>query len=352
MPYRLEPPRSFMEILQRVWWRLDRALDETTIRASALAGGMEALLAGTTTLIDHHASPAAVDGSLDIVADALAGLGIRSVLCYETSDRDGPDVARAGLAENDRFLAAVAASRYPLARGMVGAHASFTLSDGTMEGLAALVREWGVGVHIHVAEDGADERDSMERYELRVAARLAAAGVLDARALLAHGVHLDHGEISLVRAVGATVVHNPRSNMNNAVGRAPVGSLGERVALGTDGIGADMFEEARAAYFRRRDEAVETAMDWPIARLAEGSRVAGDSFAEPLLGHLEPGAPADLVVLAYPAVTPIDAGIAGGTLAVRSRSGIGPGRDRRGRTRRPRSASRPCRPGPAHCRDP
>ena len=143
MPYRLEPPRSFMEILQRVWWRLDRALDETTIRASALAGGMEALLAGTTTLIDHHASPAAVDGSLDIIADALAGLGIRSVLCYETSDRDGPDVARAGLAENDRFLAAVAAGRYPLARGMVGAHASFTLSDGTMEGLATLAASGG-----------------------------------------------------------------------------------------------------------------------------------------------------------------------------------------------------------------
>ncbi len=307
MPYHLGTPHSFMQILQRVWWRLDRALDETTIRASASAGGMEALLAGTTTLIDHHASPTAVDGSLDIVADALGSLGIRSVLCYETSDRDGPEIARAGLAENGRFLAATTDGQRPLARGMVGAHASFTLSDETLQAIVELARAWAVGVHIHVAEDAADERDALERFELRVVDRLAAAGVLDERALLAHGVHLDLREIASVRASGATVVHNARSNMNNGVGRAPVAALGERVALGTDGIGADMFEETRAAYFRRRDEAVETSMDWPLARLAESARVAGDAFDEPLLGHLVPGAPADLVVLRYPAITPLDA---------------------------------------------
>jgi putative selenium metabolism protein SsnA len=308
MPYRLEPPRSFTEILRRVWWRLDRALDETTIRASALAGGMEALLAGTTTVIDHHASPMAVDGSLDIVADALGSLGMRSVLCYETSDRDGPAVARAGLAENGRFLAAASTGRRPLARGMVGAHASFTLSDETLHDVAGLARDGAVGVHIHVAEDVVDERDALERFELRVAARLAAAGILDDRALLAHGVHLDSDEIGLVRAAGATVVHNARSNMNNGVGRAPVAALGPRCALGTDGIGGDMFEETRAAYLRRRDEAVEIAPDWPLARLAEGARVAADAFTEPLLGRLEPGAPADVVVLRYPAMTPVDAG--------------------------------------------
>lgn len=308
MPYQLETPRSFMEILQRVWWRLDRALDETTIRASVLAGGMQALLAGTTTLVDHHASPTAVDGSLDIVADALGDLGIRSVLCYETSDRDGPIVARAGLAENGRFLAATSGGRRPLVRGMVGAHASFTLTDETLQAIAALAREWSVGVHIHAAEDVADERDALERFELRVMARLAAAGVVGTRTLLAHGVHLDLMEIGLVRAAGATVVHNARSNMNNGVGRAPVAALGERIALGTDGIGADMFEETRTAYFRRRDEAVGTGMDWPMARLAQSARVAADAFGEPLLGQLVPGAPADLAVLRYPAVTPVDAG--------------------------------------------
>ena len=130
MPFRLEAPGSFVEILQRVWWRLDRALDEETVRLSALVGGLDALLSGTTSLVDHHASPEFVEGSLDVVADALAELGLRSVLAYEVTDRDGPARARAGLAENDRFLAADRA----LSRGLVGAHASFTLSDDTLAG--------------------------------------------------------------------------------------------------------------------------------------------------------------------------------------------------------------------------
>jgi putative selenium metabolism protein SsnA len=307
MPYHLAPPTTFVEILQRVWWRLDRALDDATIRASALAGGMEALLAGTTTLIDHHASPASVDGSLDIVADTLAGLGIRAVLCYETSDRDGPAVARAGLAENARFTASTATGQRPLARGMVGAHASFTLSDETLAGCADLARTRDVGLHIHVAEDAADERDAECRSGRRVAARLASAGAIDRRSLLAHGVHLDPSEVEIVRDAGATVVHNARSNMNNGVGRAPLAALGERVALGTDGIGADMFEEGRAAYLRAREDDLGTTASWPLDRLAEGARVAGEAFGEPTLGRLEPGAPADAVVLRYPGVTPVDA---------------------------------------------
>jgi putative selenium metabolism protein SsnA len=321
MPYRLAAPRTFTEILRRVWWRLDRALDAEAIRASAFAGGMEALLAGTTTVIDHHASPSAVSGSLDIVADALAELGIRSVLCYETSDRDGPVAASQGLAENERFLAATSAAERSLARGMVGAHASFTLSRETLAACVCLARERRVGLHVHVAEDAADERDADGRFGMRVAARLDAAGALDARALLAHGVHLDPSEVELVRETGATVVHNARSNMNNGVGRAPLGALGERVALGTDGIGADMFEEGRAAWLRRREEDAATSMTWPLDRLAEGARVAGEAFAEPLLGSLEPGAPGDAVVLDYPAVTPVDAG----TLAAHWLFGIGSG---------------------------
>jgi putative selenium metabolism protein SsnA len=319
MPYRLESPRTFVEILQRIWWRLDRALDETTIRASALAGGMEALLAGTTTLIDHHASPGAVDGSLDIVADALGELGVRSLLCYETSDRDGPAIARQGIAENARFVAATASGARSLARGMVGAHASFTLSEETLGACAELARGGDVGLHVHVAEDAADERDAEARFGRRVVQRLAAAGAIDHRSLLAHGVHLDPAEIEIVRSVGATVVHNARSNMNNAVGRAPLAAFGERVALGTDGIGADMFEESRAAYFRRREEDVLTGMTWPLDRLAQGARVAGEAFGEPLLGRIEPGAPADLVVLGYLAVTPVDAS----TLAAHWLFGIG-----------------------------
>lgn len=291
MPYTLEPPTSFLQILQRVWWRLDRALDDDCVRASALVGGMEALLSGTTTLVDHHSSPNAIDGSLDVVAKALDELGIRAVLCYETSDRDGPERARAGVAENRQFLDRVRRERPPLVRAMIGAHASFTLSDETLEACA----EAGP-LHIHAAED---------RVDLRAVDRLARAGALDERTLLAHGVHLDDEELELVRSAGATVAHNARSNMNNCVGRARVGALGGRVALGTDGIGSDMFEESRAAYFRLREDDIGAASTWPLARLAEGSRFAGRAFDEPLLGTLEPGAPADLVVLDYAAPTPV-----------------------------------------------
>jgi len=305
MPYRLPAPTSFLEILQRIWWRLDRALDERSIRASALVAGRDALRAGTTTLVDHHASPNAIDGSLHIIAEALGELGIRSVLAYEVTDRDGEAKARAGVEENARFLRRTAEGWYPLARGMVGAHASFTLSEETLASCVDLTRTSGTGLHIHVAEDAVDETDAVARCNARTVARLASAGALTEQSLLAHAVHLDTAEAELVVRSRATIAHNPRSNMNNGVGRTPVAWLGERIALGTDGIGADMFEEARAAFFRRREEDLETGADWALGRLARGGRLAGRIFGEPLLGRLEIGAPADLAVLESAAPAPL-----------------------------------------------
>jgi putative selenium metabolism protein SsnA len=295
MPYALEPPENFVQILQRVWWRLDRALDEESVRASALVGGMEALLSGTTTLVDHHASPNAIDGSLDVIADALATLGVRSVLCYETSDRDGPERALAGVAENGRFVRRAQHDGLPLTRGMIGAHASFTLSDETLAACVDAAGAHGVGLHVHAAEDGADEADAEELHGARVAARLARSGALDDRTLLAHGVHFDDDEIQLVRSAGASVAHNARSNMNNGIGRARVDALGARVALGTDGIGSDMFEESRTAFFRLHDDGAGAGPDWALRRLAEGARFVGRAF----------DAPADLVVLDYAAPAPL-----------------------------------------------
>jgi putative selenium metabolism protein SsnA len=306
MPYALEPPESFLQILQRVWWRLDRALDEESVEASALVGGMEALLSGTTTLVDHHASPNAIDGSLDVIEEALGSLGIRSVLCYETSDRDGSERALAGIEENRRFLSRVRDRRPPLTRGLVGAHASFTLGDETLAACAELAGELGVGVHVHAAEDDVDERDALARAGVRVVERLDRAQGLDERTLLAHGVHLDEHEAALVHEAGATVAHNARSNMNNGVGRPGPFVLGGRIALGTDGIGSDMFEESRAAFFRLHEDDLGVDPGWPLTRLAESSGLAARAFDEPLLGTLEPGAPADLVVLDYDAPTPLD----------------------------------------------
>jgi putative selenium metabolism protein SsnA len=301
MPYRLEPPQRFVQILQRVWWRLDRALDEGSVWLSAWSGGADALLCGTTTIVDHHASPNAIERSLEQVASALEQLGVRSVLCYEVTDRDGPERAAAGLEEHRRF----AKTRSGLSTPMVGAHASFTLSDETLESCVSLADELGAGIHIHVAEDAADQLDARARFGKRVVERLADAGALTERSLLAHCVHVDEREIELIREAGAWVAHNPRSNMNNRVGRAPVGALGDRVARGTDGIDGDLFAESQAAYWRAREADPSVDPAWALAGLDASARLAASATGEPLLGRIERGAPADVVVLAYDPPTPL-----------------------------------------------
>jgi putative selenium metabolism protein SsnA len=304
MPYRLKPPRNFLEVLQRVWWRLDRALDPVSVWASAISGAADALLAGTTTIVDHHSSPNAIDGRLDVIAGALGDVGARMVLCYEVTDRDGPERAAAGLEESRRHLKEDVG--WGLIRGMVGAHASFTLSDETLASCVDVARTFGVGIHIHVAEDVVDQRDSLARSGKRVVQRLVEAGVLNERALLAHCVHVDEREIALIEGSGAWVAHNARSNMNNRVGRAPVERLGDRVALGTDGIDGDMFAESKAAYWRAHEDDSSVSPAWVLRRLAAGAHFVGEVFHEPLLGRVERGAPADLVVLEYDSPTPIE----------------------------------------------
>jgi len=302
MPYTLAPPQNFVQILQRIWWRLDRALDGPTTYLSGYAGGADALLAGTTTIVDHHASPNAIEASLEQLASALDAVRVRSVLCYEVTDRDGPEPAAAGVEENRRFLKD--ASRWPLARGMVGAHASFTLSEETLGSCVEVARDAGAGIHVHVAEDAADERDSIARFGRRVVHRLVDAGAVDDRSLLAHCIHVDEEELDTMRSLGAASVHNPRSNMNNAVGYAPVQEF-DRLCLGTDGIGGDMFAESQAAFWRAHEAGAASGPEWVLQRMAESARFAGAAFGEPLLGMLEPGAPADLVVLDYTPPTPL-----------------------------------------------
>jgi putative selenium metabolism protein SsnA len=303
MPGPAEPPRNFLQILERVWWRLDRALDHDTIRLSALVGAVEAARAGTTTIVDHHASPSAIEGSLDLVAEGIETAGLRGAVCYEVTDRHGVARGRDGVAENVRF---VRSNRRPHVRGMMGAHASFTIGPETMEALAAEAARVRAPVHIHLAEDRIDEQDALERYGMRTAHRLAQAGVLTAGALVAHGVHLDQTEQEALRNSGAWLAHNPRSNMNNGVGYAPVARFGERVALGTDGIDGDMFTEARACYLKAREASWEVGPSFAADRLSAGARLAGQLFGEPLLGTLAEGAPADLIVLEYRPPTPLD----------------------------------------------
>ena len=255
MPAPPQPPDSFISILENVWWRLDAALDLDMLYWSSALGAAEALMNGTTALIDHHESPSAIDGSLDVIAAACEFVGMRANLSYGVTDRwsDGvqsshvsplssmTDGAKRGLAENERFLKAGG-------RGMVGVHASFTCGDETLQSAAELADSHGVGVHIHVAE-GLDDIDAGARLE-----KLAKENWL-----LVHAVHLD-------RPLRGTIAHNPRSNMNNAVGYGNPTQWDNDIVLGTDGIGADMLEEARLAYVRLREsditETPDTVWNW------------------------------------------------------------------------------------------
>jgi cytosine/adenosine deaminase-related metal-dependent hydrolase len=241
MPAPPRRPTRFLEILEQVWWRLDVALDADMIRWSAMLGAVEALQCGTTAIVDHHESPNCIDGSLDLIAAACAEVGVRTNLSYGVTDRHGVDGALRGLAENERFLRSGG-------RGMVGVHAAFTCADTTLQRAAELAVDLGVGVHIHVAE-GPDDVDA--------GARLADLARDDWH--LVHCVFLD-------RELPGTIAHNPRSNMNNGVGYAAPTSRRNRVVLGTDGIGADMLEEARLAYVRLREhdvrESPDTVWEW------------------------------------------------------------------------------------------
>lgn len=245
MPAPPRTPTGFMEILELIWWRLDRALDADTIEWSAKLGALEALERGCTAIVDHHESPSAIDGSLSIIADACAEVGVRVNCAYGVTDRHGAEGAAAGLAENDRFLSAGG-------RGMVGIHAAFTCEDDTIEAAAALAAAHGVGVHIHVAEGPADTWRRL-------------IGHTADDWWLVHGVHLpdDHG-------LAGTIVHNPRSNMNNAVGYARPRRFGNPIGLGTDGIGADMLEEFRMAFAKGREDDVTLAPDDTWAWLEAG----------------------------------------------------------------------------------
>jgi cytosine/adenosine deaminase-related metal-dependent hydrolase len=243
MPAPPEVATTFQGILEQVWWRLDAALDLDMLRWSAMLGALEALEAGTTGIIDHHESPNAIEGSLSVIADACAEVGVRLVTAYGVTDRHGEDGAKRGLEENRRFIGEGGS-------GMVGIHAAFTCTEATLAAAAGLADELGVGVHIHVAE-GPEDIDAPQRL----------AGLTRDNWLLAHCVHLptDH-------ALRGTILHNPMSNLNNAVGYADPARFSNPVALGTDGIGANVIESFRLAYVMQRSVDVtaspDTAWSW------------------------------------------------------------------------------------------
>jgi cytosine/adenosine deaminase-related metal-dependent hydrolase len=273
------PPENFVQILERVWWKLDRAIDEQSLRASARLYVAEALLHGTTTLIDHHESPAFIDGSLDILADVCDELGARAVLCYGATERNGGRrEAQEGLAECRRFIGANRRSRV---RGVIGLHASFTVSDETLSETGALCRELGTVLHVHLAEDTADLQDSYKRGYLGPLDRLARLDALPPGSILAHGVHLTPDEVRSAEKQGLWLVQNPRSNEANGVGYG--GSLwaSNKVALGTDGFPADMTTEYEALERLAREHDPEHSSKIILGdRLTSGTRLVAGFFPE------------------------------------------------------------------------
>ena len=244
MPAPDEPPRTFVEILERIWWRLDRALDEPSLRASARHYVAHARLGGTAALVDHHESPRFIDGSLDVLAEACEEFGMPALLCYGATERNGGrDEARSGLDECRRFIRA---NRRPQVAGLVGLHASFTVSDETIREAGALCRELGTVLHVHLAEDLADVDDARRRGYASPLQRLIALDALPAGSILAHGVHLTPEEVKTASDRGCWFVQNPRSNRQNRVGYPGALGAGTRVALGTDGFASNMRDEARA----------------------------------------------------------------------------------------------------------
>jgi putative selenium metabolism protein SsnA len=302
-----EPAGNFVQILERLWWKVDRALDEEDITLSAQVPLIDCIRNGTTTVIDHHASPSSRDGSLDLIEDAVRKAGIRASLCYEVSDRNIP---AGGLAENERFIRKVGKGDGQIA-SMMGLHASFTLSDATLEQCAGIARDLGVGCHIHVAEDAADRKDSLDKYGKPTVNRLDQLGLTGEKSIFVHCVHVDEAEMDLLASSRTAVVHNPESNMNNAVGVTPLLKLLEKgilIGLGTDGMNSDMLSQMRCAYLlhrlANRDPRV-AFLEAPALLLQNNAEIARRQFGVSL-GVLAEGSPADIILIDYQPPTPLN----------------------------------------------
>ena len=307
------PAANFGAVLKNLWWRLDSALSPEDCYTSALLGLIDSIRHGTTTIIDHHASPHAVGGSLGLIAKAVRATGLRACLCYEVSDRDGPRIARAGLEENAAFIRHCQRVPDPHLAALFGLHASFTLSDRTLAATAELGRDLGAGFHLHVAEAASDQTATRAKHGRRVVERLGRAGILGKQSLAAHCIHINRREMDLLAETGTAAIHNPQSNLNNAVGIADVVAMSARgvcVGLGTDAMTNNLLEELRVALWAQHLRAQHPAAGFPEvvrALWVNNPQLASRIFGLPL-GELAEGAAADVVIVDYDPPTPLENG--------------------------------------------
>ncbi|MEI9882534.1 putative aminohydrolase SsnA [Atlantibacter hermannii] len=307
---KIDPCPDFISTLKNLWWRLDRALDEESLYYSGLICSLEAIKSGCTAVIDHHASPAYIAGSLDTLRNAFIRVGLRGMTCFETTDRNaGLKELQAGVEENIRFAQHIDSAKEKgqqpyLVEAHIGAHAPFTVPDAGLAMLSEAVKVTGRGLHIHAAEDRYDVSHSHHHYGKDLLARLADYGLIDSKTLIAHGLYLSASDIDLLNEKDGFLVHNARSNMNNHVGYNHQLPRVRNLALGTDGIGSDMFEEMKFAFFKHRDAGGPLWPDSFARALTHGNALLSRNF-HAKFGRLEAGYKADLTICDYSAPTPL-----------------------------------------------
>ena len=304
------PPETFMQILERLWWRLDKTLGPEDVYISSLVPVIDCIRYGVTTILDHHASPMSVPGSLDECAKAITEGGIRACLAYEVSDRDGMGIRDQGIKENIRFIKACQDMASPLLAASFGLHAQITLSDDTLAKCKEAAEGLDIGFHVHIAEGPEDLEDSLKRSGKRVVERLDSFGILGSKTIACHCVHIDEAEMDILKARDVNVVHNPESNMGNAVGVAPVLEMmekGVRVGLGTDGYTSDMFEAIKVANMLHKLNGKNPSAAWgevPAMAFENNREIATRIFGINT-GILQPGAAGDVIIVDYDPWTPL-----------------------------------------------
>ncbi|MEJ8553045.1 putative aminohydrolase SsnA [Tepidibacter sp. Z1-5] len=306
-----EPSQNFMEILNNLWWKIDKKLTLDDVRYSALSTYIDCIKNGTTTVFDHHASQGAVRDSLFTIGEVSKKLGVRSCLCYEITDRDGMDVRDETIEENVNFVTHTNKINDDMLKGMFGLHASFTLSDDTLKKAAEKASNLNTGFHVHTAEGIDDLYDSLKKYNKRVVQRYMDFGMLGEKTIAVHCIHVNNAEIDMLKETNTSVVHNPESNMGNAVGCSPVLEImkrGVRLGLGTDGYTSDMFESMKVGNIIHKHNVCNPSVAYGEIpqMLFDNNREISSKFFEKSVGIIEKGAYADVIVVDYKAHTPMN----------------------------------------------
>ena len=312
------PPANFPEILSSFWWKWDKCLDLEDVELSAELGLIDCLSCGVTTVFDHHSSPNAVQGSLERISKTFQNVGLRGSLCYEVSDRDGDTIAHKAVHENMSFAESLRDSDAGKLTSHLGLHANFTLSDDTLKEVGQCPSKLFGGIHIHLCEDESDNRTATSLVCAGPVDRLKRFGLLNENALLIHGVHLKPNQWDIVKDKGSHIIHCPASNLNNAVGIAPIGDMLEKglsVGLGTDGYGANMLSSANLATLSAKHKTSDPRQgNWAMSLLTEANPRIASLMMNRTIGVLKPGAEADIVMWDYVPTTPLTNDSAAGHL--------------------------------------